>query len=152
MDHYYHRMTRSTSRQRDHLPEFRLPLTIPFAVISPLGILLYGWAAEYRLPWPVVDLGIFVYFFASQAEGLPVKAYTLDAFPEHTSSAMAAVQFVRSMAAFALPLCAPALYDAIGYGWGNSVLAFAGILIMVSMLLVLWRFGARLRARSGGTY
>lgn len=39
-------------------------------------------------------------------------------------------------------------YEDLGYGWGNSVLAFIVIAIGVPTPLLLWKYGAWLRARS----
>jgi len=62
-----------------------------------------------------------------QIAGMPLQAYVIDAYHEHTSSALAATQFLKSMTAFAFPLFAPRMYDVLGYGWGNSMLGFAGL-------------------------
>jgi hypothetical protein len=40
------------------------------------------------------------------------------------------------------------MYDALGYGWGNSTLAFAGIAIGVPAPFILWWYGEALRKRS----
>ena len=37
------------------------------------------------------------------------------------------------------------MYDALGYGWGNSVLAFAGIAIGLPAPCILWWYGQKLR-------
>jgi hypothetical protein len=39
-------------------------------------------------------------------------------------------------------------YDALGYGWGNTVLAFAGIAIGFPAPCILWWYGQRLREKS----
>lgn len=155
MDALFRRMTRtraSTSTSTSTSPEIRLPLAVPGALLAPAGILIYGWAAQRRAPWAAVDVGTFVYMFGGQLAGLPLQAYVIDAYPEHAGSALAASQLPRSLAAFAFPLLATRMYAALGYGWGNSVLALAGLVLGVSLPLVLWRFGARLREKAGGTY
>lgn len=40
------------------------------------------------------------------------------------------------------------MYAALGYGWGNSVLAFAGIAVGLPAPFILWWFGQRLREKS----
>lgn len=37
------------------------------------------------------------------------------------------------------------MFKALGYGWGNSILAFISIGIGVLAPVILWRFGLRLR-------
>ena len=40
------------------------------------------------------------------------------------------------------------MYDKLGYGWGNSLLAFVAILLGVPGPLLLWKYGEILRAKS----
>lgn len=44
-------------------------------------------------------------------------------------TALAAATFLRSLAGFGFPLFAPAMYNALGYGKGNTILAAVGIAI-----------------------
>lgn len=77
-----------------------------------------------------------------------VQTYVIDAYTTYAASAVASVTFMRSLAGFAFPLFAPQLYDSLGYGWGNSLLAFIGIAIGVPAPWIFWRYGAAIRARS----
>ena len=43
------------------------------------------------------------------------------------TTALAAVTFLRSVIAFGLPLFAPAMYSALGYGKGDTLLACVAI-------------------------
>lgn len=65
---------------------------------------------------------------------------------------MAATQFAKSLMAFLFPLFAPAKYQALGYGWANSILALAGLVIVVPLPIFLWKRGANLRSRAISTY
>ncbi len=79
-------------------------------------------------------------------------AYVIDAYPDHTSSALAASQFIKSLTAFLFPLFAPSMYEALGYGWSNTLLALVGLVISISLPLYLWKHGAKLRAKAISTY
>jgi hypothetical protein len=76
----------------------------------------------------------------------------MDAYPEHTSSALSAAQFLRSMAAFSFPLFAPSMYKALGYGWGNSTIAFIALVFGIPAPLTLWYWGAKLRAKATSSH
>lgn len=128
------------------IPESRIPLIVPGSVLSTLGLFVYGWTAQYRVHWIAVDVGVFTLTFGMQLAGLPLQAYVIDAYPEHTSSAMAATQFLKSLTAFLFPLFMPSMYKALGYGWGNSALAFVGLIFRIPLPLILWKFGGRMRA------
>lgn len=69
----------------------------------------------------------------------------MDSYSEYVASASAASQFLRSIFAFAFPLFAPALYARLGYGWGNSTLAFIMLAFGVPGPFLIWGVGARLR-------
>ncbi|KAK4542778.1 hypothetical protein LTR36_006154 [Oleoguttula mirabilis] len=150
MDVIYRRL--KTKGGQGDIPEYRVPLILPGALIAPLGLFLYGWAIHYLAPWPVVDLGIVVTSFGLQIAGQAITAYIIDAYHDHVSSTIAAAQFLKSLTAFAFPLIAPKMYEALGYGWANSTLAFIGLGVGVPAPLLLWVYGAKLRGKNRSSY
>ncbi|KAA8646576.1 uncharacterized protein ATNIH1004_008009 [Aspergillus tanneri] len=58
---------------------------------------------------------------------VPTQAYIIDAFPRHCASALAANNLRSSTSGGTLPLAGPSLYENLGYGWGNSLLAFLSL-------------------------
>ena len=66
----------------------------------------------------------------------------------YTASAAAVGAFMRTMFGFAFPLFGPALYDGMGLGNGNTMLAFVALIVGVAGPIVLWRFGERIRGWS----
>ncbi|KAF4959466.1 hypothetical protein FGADI_1687 [Fusarium gaditjirri] len=145
MDYWFRRTER---RHGQHLPENRVPLMAMGAFIAPIGFIVYGWCAEFRVHWAWVDVAMFITMFGMQISGMPLQAYMIDAYPDHTSSAIAAEQFPRSLAAFLFPLFTPKMYAALGYGWGNSAMAFAELALELAAPMLLWKVGASLRARA----
>jgi len=77
------------------------------------------------------------------------QIYLVDAYTRYAASALGAVNMLRSLAGFGFPLFAPRMYDVLGYGWGNTLLAGLAVVLGVPMPWILWRWGGRLRARSG---
>lgn len=75
---------------------------------------------------------------------MSIQAYSVDAFTIFAASALAANAIVRSVMAAVLPLAAPKMYESLGYGWGNSLLAFLA-LAMVPVPLFLMKYGERMR-------
>ncbi|KAK2873464.1 MFS siderochrome iron transporter 1, partial [Arthroderma sp. PD_2] len=125
MDFAYKRLTSHTGDT--NVPELRVPLLLPGIFFTPIGFLLYGWAAQYHLFWLVVDIGAAILSLGMQIFDTTLRAYVMDSYPEHVSSASAATQVLRSLLAFAFPLFSDKLYKALQYGWGNSLLAFLSI-------------------------
>ena len=63
-------------------------------------------------------------------------------------SSMQTFQFVRSLTASPLPLFALKLYIVLGYGWGNSTIAFVALAVVVPLAVFVWIFGSELEARA----
>ena len=98
MDLLYHRL--KARSDDEHAPESRTPLIFPRALLGPIGLFIYEWSAQYRLHWAIVDMGILVTMLGMQISGMPLQAYVIEAYPEHTSNAMATTQFMRRLTAF----------------------------------------------------
>lgn len=62
----------------------------------------------------------------------------------YAASAIAANTELRSLVGALLPLAGTPMYDALGLGWGNSLLGFL-CLIMIPLPIIFNRFGKRLR-------
>lgn len=150
MDYLFTRLKSRDGSTR--VPELRIPLMLPSALLTPIGFLLYGWAARYHLFWLVLDIGAVLLALGMQVFDTTLRAYVMDAYAEHISSASAATQVLKSLLAFAFPLFSNSMYEALGYGWGNSLLAFLSIGITVPSICILWYYGARLRARLPSSY
>ncbi|KAJ6786398.1 hypothetical protein PWT90_03368 [Aphanocladium album] len=131
-----------------HVPESRLLPAIPFFVVGCAGMILYGWVAQCKLHWAVVDVGVFIMLFGQQVSGTPTSAYLIDSYGDHVSSAMGAMQFPRSLTAFLFPLFAPSMYRVLGYGWSNTILSVGYMFISVPLTIYLWKYGAGLRQRA----
>ncbi|KAF2139773.1 uncharacterized protein K452DRAFT_300277 [Aplosporella prunicola CBS 121167] len=127
-------------------PEYRVPLMLPSIVLIPTGLFWYGWSVHAHLHWAMTDVGIGIFGCGIILGTQSMQAYVMDAFPHHTASASAASQFLRNVFAFAFPIFAPKMYKNLGYGWGNSLLAFLFLAFGVPAPLVLWKYGAKLRA------
>lgn len=71
--------------------------------------------------------------------------YLVDTFDIYSASALAANMVLRSLGGAFLPLAGEDMYDALGLGWGNSLLAFIS-LALVPVPFVIFKYGHRIRA------
>lgn len=129
-------------------PEFRLPPMVPGSIFLPIGLLMTGWAAQYHVHWIVVDIGIAFVGAGTILNFQCIQTYVIDAFTLHAASALAAVSFLRSLAGFGFPLFAPAMYSALGYGKGDTILAAFAIAVGCPAPWLFWYFGERIRKAS----
>lgn len=102
---------------------------VPATIFLPIGLLIFGWAAEEHVHWVVADLGSIFISAGIILNFQSIQIYVIDAFTLHAASALAAVSVLRSLAGFGFPLFAPAMYNALGYGKGNTVLAAVAIAV-----------------------
>ena len=126
-------------------PEHRLPPLIFGVILVPMGLFWYGWTAQYKVHWiapiigtSLIGLGVLFVF-------MPIQAYLIDAFTVYAASAIATNTVVRSIFGALLPLAGQPMYNNLGLGWGNSLLAFIA-LATVPLTLALMRNGERLRS------
>ncbi|KAG6878232.1 hypothetical protein C0993_010354 [Termitomyces sp. T159_Od127] len=110
-------------------PEFRLPSMVPGTIVLPVGLFISGWAAQNKVHWIVTDIGIAMIGAGTILLFQSTQTYVVDTFTLHAASALAAVSFLRSLAGFGFPLFAPAMYNKLGYGKGNSILACVAIVL-----------------------
>ncbi len=75
-----------------------------------------------------------------------VQNYLLDAYPSCAASVTAALAVLRSLAGALLPLGGLDMYEALGLGWGNSLLGFIS-LGLVPIPFLFYLYGERLRKR-----
>lgn len=114
---------------REPKPEDRLPLfiTLPAALCLPAGLFIYGWGADKAAHWIVPQIGTAVVGFGMIAMLMCIQTYLVDAFPLHAASVTAANAVLRSLLGALVPLGGLDLYDALGLGWGNSLLGFIAL-------------------------
>ncbi|EER44643.1 conserved hypothetical protein [Histoplasma capsulatum H143] len=133
-------------------PEYRIPLMIPGSIVIPISLFWFGWTAETMQKWVVVDIAAAVFNFGIIMSTHSQQQYVMEAYRGYMASATAASQFLRSIFAFVFPLFAPALFARLGYGWGHSVLAFVFLGLGLPSPFILWKFGAKLRAKELSTH
>lgn len=127
-------------------PEMRLPFMAFFACILPITFFWYGWSAEKQVHWIVPIIGMFPFGVAMMGVFMPTQTYVIDCYPTYAASASAALAASRSLLGGLLPLVGPALFDALGIGWGNSLLGFLA-LAFVPLPLIFTKYGKLIRLR-----
>ena len=75
---------------------------------------------------------------------MPTQTYLVDAFTVHAASVSAAATVFRSLLGALLPLAGNSMYDALGLGWGTSVLGFIAV-AFIPMPLIFWKYGQQIR-------
>ncbi|KAF7360465.1 putative transporter [Mycena venus] len=115
-----------TPRPEDRL---NLLLTVPATLTLPAGLLMYGWTAYHKVHWIAPMIGTGIMGFGMIVMVMVVTTYLVDAFTAHAASVTAANAVLRSLLGALLPLAGLGLYDAIGLGWGNTLLGLIALVL-----------------------
>ena len=79
---------------------------------------------------------------------MPAQLYLVQVFGSAgAASALAANTLLRSLCSTFLPLAAPALYETLHYGWGNTLLGFLA-LAFLPFPIYFYKHGEQLRAKT----
>ncbi|KAK9450805.1 major facilitator superfamily domain-containing protein [Limtongia smithiae] len=127
-------------------PEYRLPITILMSPLVAFGFLVYGWSVEYKVHWFVPTFGTFLVGLGMLSVLAPPITYLVDAYRLYAASANSASTMVRSLGGAFLPLAGSSMYNALGYGWGNTLLAGISLLCW-PMTVWIYMNGEYLRKR-----
>ncbi|QSZ33575.1 hypothetical protein DSL72_005143 [Monilinia vaccinii-corymbosi] len=127
-------------------PEMRLPACIFFACFIPISFFWYGWSIQGGVHWIVPIIGLIPFGFGMMGIFIPIQTYVIDSFPAFAASGIAALTVSRSLFGAFLPLAGPAMYEALGYGWGNSVLGLIA-LALIPAPMIIYKYGGRVRKR-----
>lgn len=146
----------TTSHPSTGIPEHRIPLCLPFGLLIPVGLLIYGLSAGARTHWIVPNIGAAIFCIGLIVTFNCAQAYVVDAYTNekeginYAASATGAAAFVRTMAGFSFPLFGPGLYKALGVAGGNGLLAGIALVVGLVAPCVLWRYGVVLRGWGKG--
>lgn len=76
----------------------------------------------------------------------PICTYVVEAVTAYAASTLAAATVRRLVLSAFLPLAGPSMYELLGFGWGNSLLAFLALALGAIPLVFYW-YGERLRGQ-----
>ncbi|KAB8222776.1 major facilitator superfamily domain-containing protein [Aspergillus novoparasiticus] len=137
---------RQQSRNGTTTPEDRLPPAIVGYVVLAIGMLWFGWSAQVHAHFMVPIVGSGVVGLGLVGGFLVVQVYIIDTFTIYAASALAANNLIRSIVAAVLPLSGPAMYERLGYGWGDTILGLTALALAPTPLLLM-KYGERIRTR-----
>lgn len=126
-------------------PEYRLPWLVCSGIGIPIGLIWYGWSAEKKLHWIMPCIGLCIFGFSLVAVFQTIQNYLIDMNNRFAASSVAAAAVFRSLFGFSFPLFASAMYEKLGYGWGNTMCALIAFSLGVPFPLFCLIYGEKLR-------
>jgi len=70
--------------------------------------------------------------------------YLVDVYTAHAASVTASSTILRCLLGAALPLAGPSIFQALGIGWGNSLLGFIAV-ALIPLPFAFYLYGQRMR-------
>ncbi|WFD24773.1 hypothetical protein MEQU1_003478 [Malassezia equina] len=129
-------------------PEYKVPLLLATGIFMPIGLLLFGWGVHFHTHWIVPDIGIVFLAMGIRSALFICPLYLAESVPVYSASAVSAGVSLRCLFAFVFPLFSPPMYDALGQGGGNTLLAGVSGVVGIFTPIFLFFYGEKLRLRS----
>ncbi|KAI0390899.1 major facilitator superfamily transporter [Xylariaceae sp. FL0594] len=129
-------------------PEATARIMFVGALLTPLGQLVFAWTSlPVTIHWAVpIAFGI-PFGLGNSFSFIYGANYLAGAYGMYAASALAGNTFMRSLFGALLPLAGPRLYAALTPQWAGTLLGLLEV-ALVPIPLVLWRYGAKIRAKS----
>ena len=87
------------------VPEWRVPPMLIGGVLTPIGLVIYGWCAQNETNWILPNIGTVIFSIGLIIAFQCAQAYVVDAYDHrYAASAAAVAAFERTMCGFAFPL------------------------------------------------
>jgi len=128
-------------------PERRLVPALYASILLPVGLFIFAWTSDPKLPWIASVIGIGVFSVGVFIVLQCVFLFLPFTYPQYAASLFAGNDFTRSAVAFAAVLFSRPMYVGMGVANAASMLA-ALTAACVLGIWALWWYGPRLRARS----
>ncbi|KIK55037.1 hypothetical protein GYMLUDRAFT_888121 [Collybiopsis luxurians FD-317 M1] len=141
-------MSRARQRGGDTAPsEVRLQAIWTGEFLVPAGLLIYGFAIQFKAPWIVPLVGMAVACFGVQCITTVMYTYSTDCYRSKSAEVSQVFNFIRQEIGMTFAFYAIPLANAMGgYEW--LFLLFAGIgsiLAFIPILFLMWK-GEQIRA------
>ncbi|EXJ66397.1 uncharacterized protein A1O5_10549 [Cladophialophora psammophila CBS 110553] len=128
-------------------PEHRLVPALFGVCTLPAGLFMFGWTSRHGVHWIVSLIGVVIVVGSNFVIFQCIFVYLPLSYPRYTASLLASNDLFRALFAAGCVIFSRPMFKNLGIGPGNSLLAGLSCVGLVGMFL-LWRFGAKLRARS----
>lgn len=129
-------------------PEIRLLPALICAPLLPISLFWLGWT-NYRsisVASNIVAAGLFG--FSLMGIFVSSYQYVIDSYETNSASALSSITFLRYFVAGGMVIASMPMYKGIGVHWTLTLMGCLGA-VLVPVPFLLWKYGDKVRARSG---
>uniref|UniRef100_A0A093UNJ7 Putative transporter n=1 Tax=Talaromyces marneffei PM1 TaxID=1077442 RepID=A0A093UNJ7_TALMA len=128
------------------VPEMRLWLGYPAAVVSSVGLVLWGVSVDRDWHWMVGQVAFFLYTLGLQTGNTVLSAYIVDNYPEHANEVITFYTVIINLSAFINPWFIYYWVESSGYAWTFAAQCIICSFGLIPLYILLQVYGVRLRS------
>ncbi|KAH6687165.1 major facilitator superfamily domain-containing protein [Plectosphaerella plurivora] len=130
-------------------PEMRIWLVYPAAIITAIGLIIWGVSIDRGYHW-IVGQVAFVFFGAGiQMGNTAVCSYVIDAYPLQSMSVIVFYAVMLNLSAFVDPFFIAIWVEDAGFTWTFAGHAIITIFFCIPVFALLHKYGGAIRAKTG---
>ncbi|KAI6779418.1 MFS transporter [Emericellopsis cladophorae] len=134
---------------RPKTPEMRLWFAYPAAVLTAVGMIVWGVSVDKGYHWMVGQVALALFGAGIQMGNAAVCSYVFDAYPLQSMATMTFYAVMLNMSAFIDPFFIVPWVEDAGFTWTFAGHALITVFFSVPCLAAVHWFGGRLRERAG---
>ncbi|KAJ5807739.1 Major facilitator superfamily domain general substrate transporter [Penicillium riverlandense] len=132
-------------------PEMRLWLSLPVAIISPAGILMFGIGIAHGVSWGLLAVGFGFFGFALASVGAISLSYLMDCYQDIIGDALVGVVFMRNILSVIVLLVLTPWVEGMGLQNLHILIALINfVILLLPVPLLIW--GKRARVATATRY
>ena len=139
----------SRTQKKPRTPEMRLWLFWPAALLTSMGLVIFGLTIQHNWHWAVGQVGMGIFAFGVQVGNTITTTYAVDCYPEYVMDVTVFYSFHLNLSAFASPFFIVPWVTYSGWAWcfGAQAIIVAGCAILAVAYLQV--YGGRVREARG---
>ncbi|KAK0391419.1 hypothetical protein NLU13_0919 [Sarocladium strictum] len=130
-------------------PEMRLWLAYPAALISGIGLIVWGISVDRQWHWMVGQVAFVLFGAGIQMGNTAVCSYIVDAYPLQSMAVIVFYSVMLNLSAFVDPFFIFPWVDSVGFTWTMAGHAIITVFFCIPTIGLLHVFGGRLREKNG---
>ncbi|KAM0321781.1 hypothetical protein ACHAQA_009877 [Verticillium albo-atrum] len=130
-------------------PEMRIWLVYPAAIITAVGLIIWGISIDRGYHWMVGQVAFALFGAGIQMGNTAVCSYVIDAYPKQSMSVIVFYAVMLNLSAFVDPFFIAFWVTDAGFTWTFAAHAIITIFFCIPVFALLHRFGGAMRAKSG---
>ncbi|KAJ5219302.1 MFS transporter [Penicillium cinerascens] len=127
------------------IPEMRLWLGYPAALVSSVGLILWGNSVDRNWHWMTGQVAFFLYAAGTQVGNTVLSTYVVDNYPEYAMQVIMFYSVVINLSAFINPWFISLWVEESGWTWTFSAQAIICSLGLIPAYALLHRYGSHMR-------